>query len=105
MEGSIIFYLAIAVFCTVYAVCIFFGKGPIFSAAYFAMDKEGRKKMKSKEECRSMSLIFGGVAVLTILMAIGELAKLEWMKTVVLIWAAVLVILIFARAVRKGIKK
>ena len=53
MEGSIIFYLAIAVFCTVYAVCIFFGKGPIFSAAYFAMDKEGRKKMKSKEECRS----------------------------------------------------
>ena len=52
-----------------------------------------------------MSLIFGGVAVLTILMAIGELAKLEWMKTVVLIWAAVLVILIFARAVRKGIKK
>lgn len=82
-----------------------FLKRPNFSAAYFAMDKEGRKKMKSKEECRSLSMIFGGVAILTALMAIGEMAKLEWMKTVVVIWAAVLLIFIFGRAVRKGMKK
>ena len=105
MEMKVMVYLVIAVFCTIYAGCIFFGKGPIFSAAYFAMDKEGRKKMKSKEECRSLSMIFGGVAILTALMAIGEMAKLEWMKTVVVIWAAVLLIFIFGRAVRKGMKK
>lgn len=105
MGDKVIFYLIITAFCIVYSILIYFGKGPLFSVTYFMMNKEMRKKMKSKQECRFLSMTFAGIAVLTALMAIGEIGQISWMKKLVIVWAIVLVIFIFIQSILRGMKK
>lgn len=105
MGERAIFYLIITVLCALYAVLIFFGKAPLFSVTYLMMDKKMKKKMKTKEECRFLSMTFGGIAILAALMTIGEVTKISWMTKLVVVWAIVLLIFIFIQSVRKGLKK
>lgn len=100
-----IFYLIITILCIIYAVCIFFEKGPLLSVSYFMMDKEMKKKMKTREECRFLCMIFAGIASLTVWMTIAEWTKAEWMGKFILVWAIILVLFIFIQSLRKVLKK
>lgn len=103
IEGIICLIMAVIFF--IYSLFAFKQKGPLLTSMYYISNAEDRAKMKTKKEYHLVAKTYLLLSIALLLVALGEIFKIQWTFTTAIIVIIFTVIYTFVVSAKNTINK